>query len=255
MVSFTNMGRCGNFLFQAAATIGYAHKHGVEFSVPEWTNNEVWNPTYLSHLVHPKFDPDLPRKVIEENRHNYYELEAPAGPGINTFLHGYWQSYKYFDFCRTEILELFNLPWHYDAGYVALHVRRGDYLRYPQINPLATRAYYEQAVRRFWLQGYKKFKVFSDDIPWCIEEFKHGCYQGCEFTYSQGKGVIEDICLMSNCEHTIMSNSTFAWWGAWLNRNSKKQVMCVHENNYYGPQNKHLDVSTLYPPEWTRLNY
>jgi hypothetical protein len=256
MVSFRNMGRCGNFLFQAAACIGYAQKHGLPFSVPSTTNNTVWNPLYFPHLINKDYNPALPQRVIEEERHNYYELPSfDPHQDANIILVGYWQSYLYFDFCRDYILKQFVIPYKYDAGRVSIHVRRGDYMLYPRINPLAGRPYYEQAVKYFWLRGYTRFEVFSDDIPWCIQEFRDGVYKGCQFNFHQGNGEVTDLYLMSSCEHNIIGNSTFSWWGAWLNQNAEKIVICPHEDNYYGSDNKHLDVSTLYPPGWIRIKY
>lgn len=256
MVSFKNMGRCGNFLFQAATTIGYSLAHGMEFSVPNSTANPVWNPVYLPHLVNPNFRPDIASRMIMEKMHCYHDIEyRDEFRDMNVFLEGYWQSYKYFDHCRQDVLRLFQFPYIFNSDVVSIHVRRGDYLLYPAINPLATREYYEKAVRHFWMHGYRRFMVFSDDIHWCIEEFQHPVYKGCEFTFSQSRTIEEDLHLMSFCEHNIMSNSTFAWWAAWLNKNPRKEVLCPHEDNYYGPANKHLDVSTLYPREWMQIKY
>lgn len=257
MVSFKNMGRTGNFLFQAATSIGYARQHDLDFTVPSATANPVWNPIHFPHLVNQAFNSKLDERLISEKMHCYHDIEfLESFRELNIFLQGYWQSYQYFEFCRQEVLTKFNLPYIYDAGKVALHVRRGDYLLYhPHINPLATREYYEQAVRHFWLNGYRRFMVFSDDIAWCISEFQHPIYKGCEFSFSQGNGILEDLFLMSSCEHQIMSNSTYAWWGAWLNKNPQKLVTCPHEDNYYGPSNKHLDVSTLYPRDWKQIKY
>lgn len=251
------MGRCGNFLFQAATALGYAVKHGVPFTVPSTTRNTMWSPVYFSHLVNPFYDDSLPKIYIVEKEHCFQELpftyhEAKG----NIVLKGYWQSYKYFDFCRDRVIDAFKLPYTYLPGRVAVHVRRGDYLQHhPHINPLATREYYEKAVRELWLQGYKKFVVFSDDLPWCKKEFQDPVYKGVDFIYSDGESVLGDLAIMSGCEHTIMSNSTFAWWGAWLNQNPNKIVICPHEDNYYGPGNQHLDMSTFYPPIWKRIKY
>lgn len=261
MVSFHNMGRCGNFLFQAATTIGYAKKHGLQFSMPCHTNNLEWNPLYLPHLINPAFNPKLSSMVIQEAQHHHYEIpyhEGLGGNNNNIFLEGYWQSYKYFDFCRQDILDLFNLPYDGTRGFVSIHVRRGDYLKYPDINPLATRDYYQQAVCYFVERGFDKFRVFSDDPTWCVEEFKHEIYRASgvpKFIFYHDNPVLKDLMGMAECQHNIISNSTFAWWGAYLNRNPGKIVICPHEDNYYGPANKHLDVSTLYPPEWIRIKY
>jgi hypothetical protein len=257
MVTFHNMGRCGNFLFQAATTLGYAIQHGIVFTVPATTIDSYWNPVYFPHLVNPFYDRDLEKIVIEENGHAFQSIPFTPRMSVkcNIVLKGYWQSYRYFDFCRERILEAFKIPYIFEPNLVALHVRRGDYLRYHQINPLATREYYEKAVREMWLRGYKKFLIFSDDLPWCKTEFQDPVYKDCEFLFNTGQDVLGDLSLMSGCAHTIISNSTFSWWGAWLNQNPDKTVICPHEDNYYGPANKHLDVSTLYPPEWIRIAY
>lgn len=251
------MGRCGNFLFQAATALGYAVKHGIPFTVPETSAKSFWSPVYFPHLVNPFYDKDRPPVYIVEKEHCYqalpFNLEM-ANKG-NIILKGYWQSYKYFDFCRDRVIEAFQIPYSYQPTIVAVHVRRGDYLQYPNINPLATREYYEKAIGYLWLRGYKKFLVFSDDLPWCKKEFQDPAYKGVEFLYSTGDSILRDLSLMSGCEHNIMSNSTFSWWGAYLNQNPDKIVICPHEDNYYGPANKHLDVSTLYPPEWIRIAY
>lgn len=256
MVTFINKGRCGNFLFQAATAIGYAHKHNMDFSVPIKTQNSFWNPLYFPHLANIQFNDRMPRIDIVEKQHPYHEIKfAESFRLFNVFLDGYWQSHLYFNFCRDKVLSLFGLPYAFDPGVVSIHVRRGDYLLYPLINPLVQRTYYIEAIQHFSAKGYNYFKVFSDDIGWCKQEFSRPEYQGVNFFYSQGHSIIDDLVLMSQCEHNIMSNSTYAWWGAWLNQNPQKIVICPHEDNYYGPANKHLDVSTLYPPEWVRIKY
>lgn len=250
------MGRYGNFLFQCATAMAYALSYDLSFTVPTFTRDAFWNPLYFPHLRNVAYDEKLPAVLIEEKQHSYYALPYEDHyRSSNIIFVGYWQSYKYFELWRDVVLNKFRIPWEMDQGYVSLHVRRGDYLRYPSINPLATHEYYAEAVKTFKLYGYRKFKVFSDDLSWCAQEFKHPDYVGCEFQYPNVSSIESDLIRLSCCEHNIMSNSTYAWWGAWLNRNPKKIVICPHEDNYYGPANKHLDVSTLYPPEWIRIKY
>lgn len=212
-------GRMGNVLFQGATAIGLALKYGVEFSVPNRTNDNYFNPLYLQHLVNPKWEQGREDVLINENGvHEYHEIEwKNEWKDKQVALDGYWQSEKYFQEYRDEILYLFNFPYEKKDGYVSVHVRRGDYLHLRDKHPEVTKGWYENAMSLF--PGYR-FKFFSDDITWCINEFSGR--DDCEFSVGNTPEI--NIGLMSCCEHNISSSSTFGWWGAWLNRNQDKKV-------------------------------
>jgi len=106
---------------------------------------------------------------------------------------------------------------------VAVHVRRGDYLKYPRFN-VCTEAYYRKGID--YMKGVldqPRFFFFSDDPDWCRRTFI-----GEEFLFCEGASVhnpLLDMKLMSHCRHHILSNSSFSWWGAWLGTYPDQKVV------------------------------
>lgn len=262
MIGVNLKGRAGNQLFQIATCVAHGLKHGVEYLIPKDTqNNEVWPPyfSYLSNENGRKLNNPL---LVREISHNYHELPEPI---INRdiLLDGYWQSETYFKNYREQILKLFSIPYDKKEGWISIHVRRADYLlpHHLDKHPVVTKEYLNQAVNIFYLKGYNNFLIFSDDIQWCKqwveEDYNSNIVDISEynFKFSEGNDALKDLSLMSSCEHNIIANSTFSWWGTWLNRNDNKIVVCPHESNHFGLGNAHLDVSTLYPKEWLRIKY
>lgn len=213
-------GRMGNFLFQAAAAIGYACRHGLEFTVPNSTNNPKNNPIYLQHLVNPKFKIPDPCVQITEGPHSYQELpyNEEWRDKQNVILDGYWQTEKYFKECRNTVLQAFNFPWHSMPGFVSVHVRRGDYLQLTQKHPPVPASWITEAMGCF--PGFH-FIFFSDDIQWCKDVFGRRK----DVTFSKGTSEVQDLIEGTWCEHHICSASTFSWWQMWLNQNPNKRVI------------------------------
>lgn len=245
MVRPITAGRTGNFLFQAAMAIGYALRHGLEYTMPDSTNNAYVNPIHFSHLIHPKWNPDLPSILVEEKAFCYQTIPfSEEWREKNIMFRGWWQTERYFKNFRPEIISAFGLPWHKDEGTVAVHVRRGDYLRLTTKHPPVPKEWIEKAMSLF--PGHV-FQFHSDDIPWCKEQFG-----GRErVVFSEGKKELEDIVSISCCEHQICSASTFSWWGAWLNQNPKKRV--ILPKLWYMPGHGGFDLKDIVPKEWTRL--
>lgn len=156
----------------------------------------------------------------------------------NFLLDGYFQSYKYFDSIRDTLLKDFVLKNGYSkegqeikkeieqtAQSVAIHVRRGEFVTtHKNYNGLCSLAYYEQAVD-VMNKKYPNAKlfIFSDGIEWTKENFKFN--NPMIFVSRPGLSSAEEILLMSLCKHQITANSTFSWWGAWLNKNPNKIVV------------------------------
>ena len=152
---------------------------------------------------------------------------------------GYFQNEKYFKHLRSELLKDFTLKAPLDdanlhllneikkSNSVSLHVRRGDYVTLDYVNKLqgtCTLDYYKSAIKYIAERVENPhFFLFSDDIEWVIENLKLQ-HKYTAVNINQGKGYF-DLELMKNCKHNIIANSSFSWWGAWLNQNPEKIVI------------------------------
>jgi len=240
------VGRMGNFLFQAAATIGYAKRHSLQFTMPAKPYKPRCDPVYLPHLVHPDFDPGMPSMTVKEEVFHYHDIpfQEEWRDGRTIILEGYWQSEKYFKELRTYILTVFDFPWTPSPGFVSVHVRRGDYLKWRKKHPPVGKDWIEKAMDQF--KGYR-FVFFSDDIDWCLKSF--GKRSDC--TFSTDHNEVDDLISMSCCEHHICSASTYSWWGAWLNQNPKKRVYIPRL--WFVPGWGGHNTKDVVPPEWIKL--
>ncbi len=246
MVIPRTYGRMGNFLFQAATAMAYAWKHGLDFSLPNSTNDPKANPIYLQHLVNPRYNRHLPSVTVEEKGHGFQQIRfEPHWRAHNIILDGYWQTEKYFAEYRDRILQAFNYPHRSMGGWVSFHVRRGDYLTLTRKHPPVSLDWMNRAMGLF--PATSRFRFFSDDIAWCKSTF--GGNPRCSF--SERGSEEQDLIEMSWCEHHICSASTFSWWGAWLNRNPDKRV--VMPAWWFTPGYQGLDTKDIVPQQWERL--
>lgn len=244
-------GRMGNQMFQIAATMGLAYKHGAEFLIPRYTGDpgRPADELYFNHF--PEFKPSEHRikHVTREMGHAFQRLNYFPNMQID----GYWQTEKYFEHIREEVVRWFEKaldngrPLRPDT--VGLHVRRGDYVNNPNF-PVIPMTYIDQAIGYFKAQGFTKFFVSSDGIDWCKENLKHDV----EFDFTDSRTPHENMWELSLCAHQIISNSTFSWWAAWLNRNSDKQVIAPAYTNWFG-RNVRLDCKDVIPKTWMQIAY
>lgn len=181
----------------------------------------------------------------------------------DVYLTGYFQSEKYFLSIRDSLLTAFKpKKVSKDARAMAekiikekksvsLHVRRGDYVSNPDANKYhGTKSvdYYNAALLRVEKsQKDSTVFVFSDDIEWCKKNLKLVTKQ--IVWVDSENSAIEDIYLMSLCKSNIIANSTFSWWGAWLNNNPKK-IVVAPKVWFSDPK---IDTSDLIPGSWVRL--
>jgi len=236
----------GNYLFQVASTIGYAARHKLPFSVPDTTRDPKNNPIYLQHLVNPNWNNGRHEVLVEEHGHGYQEIPFDERwRGRNIILDGYWQSEKYFLEFRELILKLFGYPWAPMWNVVSIHVRRGDYVHLTQKHPPVTKEWYEGCMNQF--PGCQ-FKFFSDEILWCHEQF--GNRSDCLFSTNTTEE--QDLIEMSCCEHHISSASTFSWWGAWLNQNSRKRIL-IPKRWFTDKEERRNNTSDIVPASWERI--
>ena len=153
-------------------------------------------------------------------------------------LHGYWQSEKYFIDVANNLREEFvfknidpknltiakEMKECHDFTSVSLHVRRGDYVNYNM--KLLGRDYYEKAIEYIKSKvDHPRFYIFSDDMESATEIVKKLDVAYTPVMINSGVNSYKDMFLMSQCAHNIIANSSFSWWGAWLNDNSNKIVL------------------------------
>jgi tellurite resistance-related uncharacterized protein len=179
----------------------------------------------------------------------------------NVFLRGYWQSEKYFKVIEPVLREDLTLKTPLtglNLGVadqirsriaISLHVRRGDYFTDSATNQThgtLSVEYYKAAadVILRCIPG-AAFFVFSDDIPW-VKENLNMKSPTIFVEHNTQKTDYEDLRLMSLCQHHIIANSSFSWWGAWLNPNKEKMV--IAPKKWYSIN---VDTKDLIPEGWT----
>lgn len=185
--------------------------------------------------------------------------------GKDCYLSGYWQSPKYFDVVESLIHDEFTFHRKLDyenlgiesqirgVNAVSIHIRRTDFqnLVSNSIHGICSLEYYGEAVKFISTKlANPHFFVFSDDINWAKENLNLP-YQCTFISGNSGSKSYIDMQLMSACKHNIIANSSFSWWGAWLNDNPEKIV--IAPKNWFA--NKHLNNQTadLIPDTWVRL--
>lgn len=155
----------------------------------------------------------------------------------NVYFEGYWQSEDHFygvgNAVRSDLVfqnviinqannhSLFDEIRHNES--VSVHIRRGDYIKNKRLGGVCEQSYYDRAfeyIRR--RVDSPVFFIFSDDIDWCKRNFGNKYYYIDDSTPLTGG---RDMYMMSLCTHNIIANSSFSWWGAWLNKNKGKIVI------------------------------
>lgn len=188
-------------------------------------------------------------ELFENTNHKYY-----VGP---------FQSYKFFDCCERRIRDLYVFDTSklsestktmekriIQTNSVSIHVRRGDYMNdfYIKIlGAICDMDYYSRAIKyiKSELGDNVHFFIFSDDKEYAQDLFQSEIISFVDFNI--GLDSWQDMYLMSKCKHNIIANSTFSWWGAWLNRNPQKIVVAPSKWLSY------MDHDDLVPSEWKRL--
>ncbi len=184
------------------------------------------------------------RKYFTKRTH-YIDKKFSFQPELLTlqrkdiYFEGEWQTEKYFLSIEDEIRKTFafkktlspeseKLASSLGANSASLHIRRGDYLKTKTLN-VCGKEYYLNAVKMLMEKtDISELLVFSDDLDWCRDELKlesfnvNVIYVG----WNKKDDSWQDMALMSKCRNHIISNSTFSWWGAWLDNSRDKIVIC-----------------------------
>lgn len=232
----------GNQMFIIATTIAYALREGSDYHIPFKSGKRDQFDCYFPHLCSHRDTSNY--QIVKEQRFGVYNTLPVIDPGQNYKLQGYFQSEKYFKNYRGEIIEAFQIPrYPTQPGLVSIHVRRSDYVRLQHKHPPIDIAYIKDAMTYF--RDYR-FLVFSDDMDWCKENIKN-------VDYWMNPDPIESMAMMASCHHNIISNSTFSWWGAWLNGNDNKVV--IAPKRWFGErvQDRVLHTQDIIPESWIKI--
>lgn len=260
VISPTLAGGLGNQMFEVAVAASLAKDHDAvllinpnEHILPNQGRN-INN--YLDNVFcRIATDAAPPVKVSYNWDHVYYK-PAPYQPNIK--LMGHYQSFKYFEHNADFIRKLFAptpaVLAYINANYniehlsksTAIQVRRGDYVKFPDHHPMLPPKYTTEAVK---ICDPQKILVFSDDPEWCKKNLHFNCYTN----YVKEEDYIE-LYLMTFCKDVIISNSSFGWWGAYLNQIGGN-VICPPF--WFGRAiiNDGFHMDDLVPPTWIRLQY
>lgn len=260
LIDFTG-GQFGNQLFQIAAALSLAIDHEAQAIFPQLLEQKNAGLPKNYREVFYRLDvsnPVLKRKKIYGEPHYHY---APIPFWPNIVLKGYFQSEKYFKHNREAILPLFypsnQLMDYLQKKYghrlsqgptVGVHLR--SYLvensSLQKHFPTYGVEYYEKAMAHFPEDAL--FLICSNDIKWA-KQLLRNIPKKMEFI--EGNDYLQDFYLLSLCDHQIISNSTFSWWAAYLNRNPDKKV--IAPPYYFRPGYRKNDKD-LFPEDWQKIS-
>lgn len=184
------------------------------------------------------------RKLFGRRDKIYYEKDAICFEEKvlhmdDIYLIGYWQSEKYFSAIKEKLREDFSFNWDsfpkqakiymnqmYNSISISMHVRRGDYLNEknaPIYGGICTESYYKKAKDYFQnLYSNCTFFLFTNDIEWGKNQVTDNTIL---VDCTNASNAYIDMALMSCCKHHIIANSSFSWWGAWLNPRHDKTII------------------------------
>ena len=218
-------------------------------------NASIKKTSFLSTLS----DKFKTQKIVTEPRlfsENVFDIPD------HTILEGFWQSEKYFKPIADTIHKEFTLKngfgeqaslWKNEIesrNAISVHIRRGDYLQAKHVNLHGVMPV-EYHIKGMEILAEKVaepvFFVFSDDIEWCKKNL-NSVHQ-MEFIPETGISAPESILLMSACKHHLIANSSFSWWGAWLNPNADKTI--VAPKHWFVDSNK--GPQEIIPNNWIRI--
>ena len=211
----------------------------------------------------------LNRKLFKNNKYHidcktYKYDKKKLNKRKNLYLSGYWGNEKYFKNIETIIRNEFTLKSGLNlenqkiqnkirnSNSISLHIRRGDYVNNPFFAEIPL-DYYRKAID--YIESFfpnSIYFIFSDDLNWA----RHNIKIDNEINFvdaNNAKTDYMDLILMSHCKHNIIANSTFSWWGAWLNENPDKIVIAPAKWYEDKKAQRWYEKGFLVPPEWIKV--
>ena len=220
-----------------------------------WPARKGWNATQ-------RLFPYYKKRFVEEQEKFEYD-PAMNKMGKNAYIVGYWQHHQYHQRHESTLRKELTLRPSYqqkvgqlrdeieaNGQSVSLHIRRGDYVTDPYAKGrfgALPMSYYRKAIEQIKQRTVKpEIYVFSDEIDWAKEHLNVECPTHYVSLDDPDQDVLE-LFLMSRCKHNIMANSTFSWWGAYLNSNPEKIVIAPQRWSNDPHVNSKINIQ---PPQW-----
>lgn len=263
MIYCTLQGGLANVMFQIAAISSLAKDHNTDVSFPNFSAqlDMINRDTHHNPKVNYAQDYAKIFKNLKINQvpakgkmvHIPFRYDPLKFENELNYV-GFFQCEKFFSHNRDFILNMFEpndeINTHIVNRYgsmleentCAVHVRRGDYLKLSHVHSIQGMEYFNKAMEA--VGEVDKYVVFSDDIEWCKSNFK-----GEKFIFIEGEKDYIDLFLMSMCKNQIISNSSFSWWAAWLNKNPNKKV--VGPLRWFNEVN--IDSKDILPESWIKI--
>jgi hypothetical protein len=257
-------GRFGNQLFQFASTIGIGKKLGydVKFPIQNITNSLTHNTadgkpfmaklniTECFNIDNSLFSDNINPSFFKSERFFHFDDEMFKIED-NTSINGYFQSEKYFEHCKDEIIDTLEIKPEIikianqlipktDKELVSIHIRRTDYLVLGDYHSLNGVDYVNSAIELLGGENNYHFLICSDDTNWCQTIWGDNK----NFTIINGESSYVDFTVMSLCHHHIISNSSFSWWSSYLSKNKNKKI--IAPSNWFGPNMSSTILNDLY---------
>jgi hypothetical protein len=276
MISVNNMGGLGNQLFMIFATLAYSIQHNVKTVIPEKNvskRKNYWE-NFFSDLKHLVVDNSFIENFEKYQEPNFTYKPLPDFGEKDTYLNGNFQSYKYFESVQSTIFDMIHLSdkkrevrekySHYfaDKSTTSIHYRLGDYKHKRYYHPIMNYEYFEDSLS-FVFNNNPEFannarvlylceEVDNDYVEGQIKKL-HDKFPNIEFVKVDVEiPDYDQMLIMSCCDHNIMSNSTFSWWGAYWNDNPNKTV--CYPSVWFGQYFEHTnDSGDLNPLSWTKI--
>jgi len=252
------MGGMGNLLFILATCYDLSKKYNstLKFYTKMWTDSKRKNIIKYNMFKNFQLDSNTNRNYkITYRENNFFYDTIHLDSRINNCICGYFQSYKYFESCKTKFIKMLHNPYsktiesvirQYNNNNtltpVSIHVRRTDYLSLSHIHLNLDMKYYLDAISHFSTEN-SIFIIFSDDIAFIQNEplFKNLPH----------KIIIDnpddEYCfwLMSACTNNIIANSSYSWWASYVNSNPNKLV--IAPERWFGPSGPQHKIRDIIP--------
>lgn len=194
-------------------------------------------PNYVLSRIGRKLLPQRKTELIPPYSKNYSYMEEAYSPG-SRYYEGFWQCIKNLEGIKGKLMDVFAHPEPNEynrqliseicgCNSVGIHIRRGDYLNEPEFHNICGIDYYRKGIEIILSDGLKHvFYIFSNDMDWCKENISPlvGDNEIHYVTENKGKQSCWDMFLMTYCKDLVIANSSFSWWGGFLNKNVNRVI-------------------------------